>query len=75
MPRWTGLRTPNFFAIKTQTADLLQSDIWAVVSPSGSMIYVSDPELVSDLVSRRSEFPKPLHQYSISTPLMRNGAT
>ena len=38
--------------------------MWALVSPGGVHIYVSDPDAITDIFARWREFVRPVHKYS-----------
>ncbi|KZF20054.1 cytochrome P450 monooxygenase-like protein [Xylona heveae TC161] len=39
------------------------TDIFIAVSPFSNVVWVADPEAISQITSRRTDFPKPVHLY------------
>ncbi|KAI9812569.1 MAG: hypothetical protein M1827_004558 [Pycnora praestabilis] len=52
---WTHLYEPF---------ERIGSDIFITVAPGANMVWVADPSAISQITTRRNDFPKPIHMYS-----------
>lgn len=62
---WIDLSFPDFLW-KKQFSPFkeLNSDIYMLVAPGKNTIYVADPKAISQITTRRNDFPKPTWQYT-----------
>jgi hypothetical protein len=64
LPRWTKYaRRGWFFEDKAETS-LRIGKIWALVTPVGVYVQLTDPEAINDVLSRRLDFQRPSEPYS-----------
>ena len=61
MPRFIA---PEFaWSEKYNSFKRLNSDIFLLVSPGANHLFVADPQVISQIVTRRNDFPKPIEMY------------
>jgi hypothetical protein len=64
LPQWTVYAQRGWnFEDKTKTAERL-GKVWALVTPCAIYLHLSDADALSDVVTRRLEFPRPTKPYS-----------
>lgn len=62
---WIEYLTPEFvWGKKYESFRTIGSDMFIIVSPGANTLYVADPEAVSQITTRRNDFPKPIWIYS-----------
>ncbi|KAK3671752.1 hypothetical protein LTR78_008297 [Recurvomyces mirabilis] len=62
---WIDYLTPDFIWDKLyDTFRDLNSDVFLIVAPGANTLYVADPEAISQITTRRNDFPKPIWMYS-----------
>ncbi|RMZ26156.1 hypothetical protein D0859_09785 [Hortaea werneckii] len=62
---WLDYMVPEFIWTKLHdTFKTLESDVFLIVSPGANTLYVADAEAVSQITTRRNDFPKPTWIYA-----------
>ncbi|KAI9702648.1 MAG: hypothetical protein M1820_006154 [Bogoriella megaspora] len=61
---WVGFLDPEFiWHERYDSFKSFNSDIFLLVTPGSNHLYVADAEVVSQIVTRRNDFPKPIEMY------------
>lgn len=61
---WVGLCIPDFpFLNSVETFESIGHDTFLTVSPGGITLYTIDPSVISQITTRRNDFPKPTKIY------------
>ncbi|KAI7551908.1 cytochrome P450 [Hortaea werneckii] len=62
---WLDYMVPEFVWTKLHdTFKTLESDVFLIVAPGANTLYVADAEAVSQITTRRNDFPKPTWIYA-----------
>ncbi|KEF62653.1 uncharacterized protein A1O9_00626 [Exophiala aquamarina CBS 119918] len=62
--RWVDICMPDFpFLNSIETFELMGHDTFLAVSPGGIIMNTVDPSVISQITSRRNDFPKPTQIY------------
>ncbi|TKA22403.1 hypothetical protein B0A50_07909 [Salinomyces thailandicus] len=73
---WIDYLQPEFIWSKLYgTFENIGSDAFLIVSPGANTLYVADAEAVTQITTRRNDFPKPLGMYAILDLFGKNVVT
>ncbi|KAK5138081.1 hypothetical protein LTR08_005879 [Meristemomyces frigidus] len=62
---WLGYMTPDFVWDKLyESYRDIGSDAFIIVSPGSNTLYVADPDAITQITTRRNDFPKPIWMYT-----------
>ncbi|KAK0338154.1 hypothetical protein LTR02_001879 [Friedmanniomyces endolithicus] len=62
---WIDYLLPDFLWTKLYTPFRdIGSDVFLLVAPGANTLYVADPEAISQITTRRNDFPKPIWMYA-----------
>jgi len=63
--RWVDFTLPEFtFDYRHEVFKRLGHDTFLTVSPGGTVMYTCEPAVISQITTRRNDFPKPTHIYT-----------